>query len=162
MVAGHTDQYEGDYVKALSKLLRKANDVAQGDVDEVDELKGRFEDVASDPVLDTSKAIISSKKYLEFTKLMLNGMETLKQARLKAEPEADVKWKKQWMEYLENTSDNLEDFDSSLKRALDSIKYSKKGGLKEEEDFIDKVNRVRSGGSIKAYFRPNESTVKQQ
>ena len=155
MVAGHTDQYEGDYVKALSKLLRKANDVAQGDVDEVDELKGRFEDVASDPVLDTSKAIISSKKYLEFTKLMLNGMETLKQARLKAEPEADVKWKKQWMEYLENTSDNLEDFDSSLKRALDSIKYSKKGGLKEEEDFIDKVNRVRSGGSIKAYFRPS-------
>ena len=84
MIAGHTDQYEGDYVKALSKLLRKANDVAQGDVDEVDELKGRFEDVASDPVLDTSKAIISSKKYLEFTKLMLNGMETLKQARLKS------------------------------------------------------------------------------
>ena len=145
MVAGHTDQYEGDYVKALSKLLRKANDVAQGDVDEVDELKGRFEDVASDPVLDTSKAIISSKKYLEFTKLMLNGMETLKQARLKAEPEADVKWKKQWMEYLENTSDNLEDFDSSLKRALDSIKYSKRGKVKE----------VKQDRSIKAYFRPS-------
>ena len=162
MVAGHTDQYEGDYVKALSKLLRKANDVAQGDVDEVDELKGRFEDVASDPVLDTSKAIISSKKYLEFTKLMLNGMETLKQARLKSEPEADIKWKKQWMEYLENTSDNLEDFDSSLKRALDSIKISKKGKVKEvsfdsdtEADVIGKVNRVRSGGSIKAYFRPS-------
>ena len=34
---------------------------------------------------------------------MLNGMETLKQARLKAEPEADVKWKKQWMEYPEKT-----------------------------------------------------------
>ena len=162
MVDGHTDQYEGDYAKALSKLLRKANDVAQGDVDEVDELKGRFEDVASDPVLDTSKAIISSKKYLEFTKLMLNGMETLKQARLKSEPEADIKWKKQWMEYLENTSDNLEDFDSSLKRALDSIKISKKGKVKEvsfdsdtEADVIDKVNRVRSGGSIKAYFRPS-------
>ena len=43
-------QYEGDYVKALSELLRKANDVAQGDVDEVDELKGRFEDVAHDPL----------------------------------------------------------------------------------------------------------------
>ena len=162
MVAGHTDQYEGDYVKALSKLLRKANDVAQGDVDEVDELKGRFEDVASDPVLDTSKAIISSKKYLEFTKLMLNGMETLKQARLKSLPEADVKWKKQWMEYLENTSDNLEDFDSSLKRALDSIKIPKKGKVKEvsfdsdtEADVIGKVNRARSGRSIKAYFRPS-------
>ena len=145
MIAGHTDQYEGDYAKALSKLLNKANDVAQGDVEEVDELKGRFEDVASDPVLDTTKAIISSKKYLEFTKLMLNGMETLKKARLSSEPEADVKWKKQWMKYLENTSDNLEDFDSSLKRALDSIKYSKKGGLKE----------VKSDGSIKAYFRPS-------
>ena len=162
MVAGHTDQYEGDYVKALSKLLRKANDVAQGDVDEVDELKGRFEDVASDPVLDTSKAIISSKKYLEFTKLMLNGMETLKQARLKSLPEADVKWKKQWMEYLENTSDNLEDFDSSLKRALDSIKIPKKGKVKEvsfdsdtEADVIGKVNRARSDRSIKAYFRPS-------
>ena len=162
MVAGHTDQYEGDYVKALSKLLRKANDVAQGDVDEVDELKGRFEDVASDPVLDTAKAIISSKKYLEFTKLMLNGMETLKQARLKSLPEADVKWKKQWMEYLENTSDNLEDFDSSLKRALDSIKISKKGKVKEvsfdsdtEADVIGKVNRARSDRSIKAYFRPS-------
>ena len=162
MVAGHTDQYEGDYVKALSKLLRKANDVAQGDVDEVDELKGRFEDVASDPVLDTAKAIISSKKYLEFTKLMLNGMETLKQARLKSLPEADVKWKKQWMEYLENTSDNLEDFDSSLKRALDSIKIPKKGKVKEvsfdsdtEADVIGKVNRARSDRSIKAYFRPS-------
>ena len=162
MVAGHTDQYEGDYVKALSKLLRKANDVAQGDVDEVDELKGRFEDVASDPVLDTSKAIISSKKYLEFTKLMLNGMETLKQARLKSQPEADIKWKKQWMEYIENTSDNLEDFDSSLKRALDSIKYSKRGKVKEvsfdndtQADVIGKVNRARSGRSIKAYFRPS-------
>ena len=145
MIAGHTDQYEGDYVKALSKLLRKANDVAQGDVEEVDELKGRFEDVASDPVLDTSKAIISSKKYLEFTKLMLNGMETLKKARLNSEPEADVKWKKQWMKYLDNTSDNLEDFDSSLKRALDSIKYSKRGDVKE----------VKQDGSIKAYFRPS-------
>ena len=145
MIAGHTDQYEGDYVKALSKLLRKANDVAQGDVEEVDELKGRFEDVASDPVLDTSKAIISSKKYLEFTKLMLNGMETLKKARLSSEPEADIKWKKQWIRYLENTSDNLEDFDSSLKRALDSIKYSKRGDVKE----------VKQDGSIKAYFRPS-------
>ena len=145
MIAGHTDQYEGDYVKALSKLLRKANDVAQGDVEEVDELKGRFEDVASDPVLDTTKAIISSKKYLEFTKLMLNGMETLKKARLSSEPEADIKWKKQWIRYLENTSDNLEDFDSSLKRALDSIKYSKRGDVKE----------VKQDGSIKAYFRPS-------
>ena len=145
MIAGHTDQYEGDYVKALSKLLRKANDVAQGDVEEVDELKGRFEDVASDPVLDTSKAIISSKKYLEFTKLMLNGMETLKKARLSSEPEADIKWKKQWIRYLENTSDNLEDFDSSLKRALDSIKYTKRGKVKE----------VKSDRSIKAYFRPS-------
>ena len=143
MIAGHTDQYEGDYVKALSKLLRKANDVAQGDVEEVDELKGRFEDVASDPVLDTSKAIISSKKYLEFTKLMLNGMETLKKARLSSEPEADIKWKKQWIRYLENTSDNLEDFDSSLKRALDSIKYSKRGDVKE----------VKQDGSITANFR---------
>ena len=51
MIAGYTDLYEGDYVKAF-KLLRKANDVAQGDVDEVDEPKGRFEDVV---VLDTSQ-----------------------------------------------------------------------------------------------------------
>ena len=76
------------------------------------------------------------------------------------------------MEYLENTSDNLEDFDSSLKRALDSIKYSKKGGLKEvsfdsdtEADVIDKVNRARSGRSIKAYsdhslINPSKKLVK--
>lgn len=145
MVAGHTDQYEGDYVKALSKLLRKATDVAQGDEQEVGELKGRYEDVASDPVLDTSKAIISSKKYLEFTKLMLRGMETLKQARLKSEPEADVKWKKQWMEYLEGTGSSLDEYDSSLRRALDKIKYSKRGGVKEAEK--------RDG--LKAYLRPS-------
>ena len=76
---------------------------------------------------------------------MLNGMETLKKARLSSEPEADIKWKKQWIRYLENTSDNLEDFDSSLKRALDSIKYSKRGDVKE----------VKQDNSIKAYFRPS-------
>ena len=145
MVAGHTDQYEGDYVKALSKLLRKANDVAQGDIEEVDELKGRFEDVASDPILDTTKAMISSKQYLDFSRKMLHSMEKLKQARQSSDPKADVKWKKQWMEYVDNTSANLEDFDSSLKRALDSIKYSKKGKVKE----------VKQERSIKAYFQPS-------
>ena len=151
MVAGHTDQYEGDYVKALSKLLRKANDVAQGDVEEVDELKGRFEDVASDPILDTTKAMISSKQYLDFSRKMLHSMEKLKQARQSLDPKADIKWKKQWMEFVDNTSASLDDYDSSLKRALDSIKYSKKGKVKED----DKVNRARSGRSIKAYFQPS-------
>ena len=157
MIAGHTDQYEGDYVKALSKLLRKANDVAQGDVEEVDELKGRFEDVASDPILDITKAMISSKKYLDFSRKMLHSMEKLKQARQSLEPKADIKWKKQWMEFIENTNASLDDYDSSLKRALNSIKYSKRGKVKEEDDIIDKVNRARSGRSIKAYFQPSTS-----
>ena len=161
MVAGHTDQYQGDYVKALSRLLRKASDISQGDVEEVENLKGQYSDVSADPLLDTSKAMISSRKYLEFTKLMLGAMEGLQRATDSLDPKADIKWKKQWMEYLENTSDNLEDFDSSLKRKLDSIKISKKGKVKEvsfdsdtEADVIGKVNRARSGRSIKAYFRP--------
>ena len=41
-----------------------------------------------------SKSNNKFQKYLEFTKLMLNGMETLKQARLKAEPKADVQMEK--------------------------------------------------------------------
>ena len=88
---------------------------------------------------------------------MLNGMETLKQARLKSNLKQTSKWKKQWMEYLKILSDNLEDFHSSLKRALDSIKYSKKVDLKkpliviQKQTLSDKVNRARSGRSIKAY-----------
>ena len=44
MIAGHTDQYQGDYVKALSRLLRKASDISQGDVEEVENLKGQYSD----------------------------------------------------------------------------------------------------------------------
>ena len=84
--------------------------------------------------------MISSRKYLEFTKLMLGAMEGLQRATDSLDPKADIKWKKQWMEYLENTSDSLEDFDSSLKRKLDKIKYSKRGKVKEE-GFYDKVNQ---------------------
>ena len=154
MVAGHTDQYEKDYAKALSKLLRKASELSKGDIDDVENMKDQYSDVASDPLLDTSKAMISSRKYLDFTEKMLRGMEEIKKATEYLDPKSDIKWKKQWMEYLENTSDSLDDFDSSLKRALDKIKVSKRGKVKED-DIIDKVNQARSGRSIKAYFRPS-------
>tara|TARA_A100001015_G_scaffold87516_1_gene97361 strand:+ start:19563 stop:26594 length:7032 start_codon:yes stop_codon:yes gene_type:complete len=145
MIAGHTNQYEGDYVKALSRLLNKASEVAAGDESEVEDLKGRYEDIASDPVLDSTKAIISSNKYLDFTKQMLRAMEQLKLAKTYLDPEADLKWKKQWMKYVNNTDASLDDFDSSLKRDLDSIKGEK---IKEEE-------KSENDRSIKAYFKPD-------
>ena len=67
-------------------------------------------------------------------------------------PERNKKWRKSWLEYIKNTNDGLENYDSSLRRSLAKVEAM---DLKEEdEDFIDKVNRVRSGGSIKAYMRP--------
>ena len=69
--------------------------------------------------------MISSRKYLEFTKLMLSAMEGLQKATDSLDPKADIKWKKQWMEYLENTSDNLED-SSSLKKKIRQNKIFKK------------------------------------
>jgi len=146
MIAGHTDQYQGDYVKALSKLLRKASDLSKADAEEVENMKDQYADVSADPLLDTSKAIVSSKKYLEFTQKMLSGMEDIKKATEYLDPKADVKWKKQWMEFIENTNESLDDFDSSLKRKLDKIKYSKRGGVKEDKD--------EDSRSIKGYFRP--------
>ena len=40
----------------------------------------------ADPLLDTSKAMISSRKYLEFTKLMLGAMEGLQRATDSLDP----------------------------------------------------------------------------
>ena len=68
MIAGHTDQYQGDYVKALSRLLNKMNEVTDRDKEEVENLKSSAEDYAGHPILDSHKAIASAKKYLEIAK----------------------------------------------------------------------------------------------
>ena len=46
--------------------------------------------------------------------------------------------KKQWLEYIKNTNDGLENYDSSLRRSLAKVEAM---DLKEEdEDIIHKVN----------------------
>jgi len=141
MIAGHTDQYEGDYAKALSRLLNKMNDVSSRDEEEVENLKSSSEDFAGHPILDTHKAIASSKNYLEFVQIMLNAMKDLNSSTKFLEPDADKEWKAKWTEYLDNTSDNLEDFDSSLKRSLNKI----------TENINEAPNKPEP---IKAYLRP--------
>ena len=150
MIAGHTDEYDKEYARALYRLLNKATKLQSRDVEEVENLKTRFDDISGHPIVDTSKAIISSDRYLDFTSMLLTSMDTLKDAVDMETPERNEKWRKSWLEYIKNTNDSLDNYDSSLRRSLNDVKSK----LKEEEDIIDKVNRVRSGGSIKAYFRP--------
>ena len=140
MIAGHTDQYEGDYVKALSRLLNKMNEVSTRDEEEVENMKSSAEDYAGHPILDSHKAIASSHNYLEFVQTMLASMALLNDAKKYLEPDADKKWKAKWTEYLDNTSDNLEDFDSSLRKSLNKI--------------TENINEVKNERSIKAYMRP--------
>ena len=140
MIAGHTDQYEGDYVKALSRLLNKMNEVSTRDEEEVENLKSSAEDYAGHPILDSHKAISSAKNYLDFVSTMLASMALLNDAKKYLEPDADKKWKAKWTEYLDNTSDDLEDFDSSLRRSLNKI--------------TENINEVKTERSIKAYVRP--------
>ena len=140
MIAGHTDQYEGDYVKALSRLLNKMNDISARDEEEVESMKSSAEDYAGHPILDTHKAIASSKHYLDFVQTMIASMALLNDAKKYLEPDADKEWKAKWTEYLDNTSDNLEDFDSSLRKSLNKI--------------TENINEVKTERSIKAYVRP--------
>jgi hypothetical protein len=141
MIAGHTDQYQGDYIKALSRLLNKMNEVSTRDKEEVENLKSSAEDYAGHPILDSHKAIASAKNYLDFVEKMLDSMKTLNDAKRYLEPDADKKWKAKWTEYLENTADDLEDFDSSLRKSLNKI--------------TENINEVKTGETIKAYMRPD-------
>ena len=152
MIAGHSDEYDKEYARALFRLLNKATQLQSKDVEEVENLKTRFDDISGHPIVDTSKAIISSDRYLDFVQMLLTSMDTLKDAVDMNTPERNKKWRKSWLEYIKNTNDGLENYDSSLRRSLAKVEAM---DLKEEdEDIIDKVNRVRSGGSIKAYMRP--------
>jgi hypothetical protein len=140
MIAGHTDQYQDDYVKALSRLLNKMNEVSTRDKEEVENLKSSAEDYAGHPILDSHKAIASSNNYLDFVSKMLDSMKTLNNAKRYLEPDADKKWKARWTEYLEHTSDELEDFDSSLRKSLNKI--------------TENINEVKNERSWNAYMRP--------
>ena len=142
MIAGHTDQYQGDYVKALSRLLNKMNEVTTQDKEEVENLKSSAEDYAGHPILDSHKAIASSNNYLDFVSKMLDSMKTLNNAKRYLEPDADKKWKARWTEYLEHTSDELEDFDSTLRKSLNAI--------------TENINEAPKAGNepIRGYARP--------
>ena len=143
MIAGHTDQYQGDYIKALLRLMNNMDKIATSDEEEVENLKSQHSDYAGHPILDTHKAIISAKNYLDFTQKMLNAMEDLHKASLYLDPKADKKWKKEWVDFLKGTGSNLDDYDSKIRKALDKIPGKK---ITEDKDRDDR--------SIKAYMQP--------
>ena len=143
MIAGHTDQYQGDYVKALLRLMNNMDKIATSDEEEVENLKNQHSDYAGHPILDTHKAIVGAKHYLDFTQKMLNSMEDLHKASLYLDPKADKKWKKEWVDYLKGTGGNLDDYDSKIRKALDKIPGKK---ITEDKD--------REDQSIRGYMQP--------
>ena len=146
MIAGYTDEYNGDYVKALSRLLNKAKQLQSRDVEEVESLKQRYDDVAGHPILDTHKAIVGSKNYLEFTKTMLSAMEDISQSKKDLEPATNKAWANSWKEFIENTSATMSEFDPSLRTAVESYGVTINEGLQEAP--------VKQERSIKAYMKP--------
>ena len=59
MIAGHSDEYDKEYARALFRLLNKATQLCcTKDVEEVENLKTRFDDISGQSLLTHQKQLL--------------------------------------------------------------------------------------------------------
>ena len=58
MIAGHSDEYDKEYARALFRLLNKATQLQSKDVEEVENLKTRFDDISVNSLLTHQKQLL--------------------------------------------------------------------------------------------------------
>tara|TARA_B100001093_G_scaffold442315_1_gene443965 strand:+ start:11 stop:5086 length:5076 start_codon:yes stop_codon:yes gene_type:complete len=96
MKAGYDeDAFRPDYVKAVSRLLRKSQ--------EIDPNKLKDLEVHNHPVIDSAKEIVGKKDYFDVINFLSNSVECFNNFEKLSEPDADKKWKQSIKDYKKGT-----------------------------------------------------------
>ena len=96
MKAGYDpDAYKQDYVRAISKLLRKAS--------EIDPKRLRELEIHNHPVIDAAKEIVGKKDYFEILNALSNSVDYFHRYQNHIEPDADKNWKQSVIDFKKNT-----------------------------------------------------------
>ena len=97
MKAGYDkDAYRKDYVKAVSRLLRKSQEV------DPKKLKD-YEGTVDHPVIDQAKEIVGKKDYFEVIRLLGTSVDYLQSHNELSKPNADKEWKQSIKDYKKGT-----------------------------------------------------------
>ena len=96
MKAGYEeDAFRKDYIKAVSRLLRKSKEVDPKTASEFDEINA--------PIIDSAKELVSKKDYFDVLKSLEISLRHLQEYETLSEPDADKKWKKSVEDYKKGT-----------------------------------------------------------
>ena len=101
MKAGYEeDAFRTDYVKAVSRLLRKSQ--------EIDPKKLKDLEVVNHEVIDAAKGIVGKKDYFDVIKLLGSSVEYLQNYEKLSSPDADKEWKQSIKDYEKGTGSKVE------------------------------------------------------
>ena len=120
MKAGYDkDAYRSDYVKAVSRLLRKSQ--------EIDPKKLKDLEVVNHEVIDAAKGIVGKKDYFDVINFLSNSVESLRYYEELSKPGADKEWLKSVKEYEKNTGTKFDIKEAEITGyiAPDNIRPSK-------------------------------------
>ena len=96
MKAGYEpDAFRQDYIKAVSRLLRKSKEVDPKTAKEFDEINA--------PIIDSAKELVSKKDYFDVLKSLEISLRHLQEYETLSEPDADKKWKKSVEDFKKGT-----------------------------------------------------------
>ena len=96
MKAGYEpDAFRQDYIKAVSRLLRKSKEVDPKTAKEFDEINA--------PIIDSAKELVSKKEYFDVLKSLEISLRNFQQYEEALDPEADKKWKQSVKDYEKGT-----------------------------------------------------------
>ena len=100
--AAYNEQaYQGDYVKALFRLI---NNVGKISADDEERVKGNIEH----PAINVLKDLFAKQNYVKYMHKLTGAFEDLKSYKEASEPDADKKWKQSIADYEKATGDKVE------------------------------------------------------
>ena len=101
MKAGYEpDAFRQDYIKAVSRLLRKSKEVDPKTASEFDEI--------SAPIVDSAKELVSKKEYFDVLKSLEISLRNLQQYEELSKPDADKKWKQSVNDFEKGTGSKMD------------------------------------------------------
>jgi len=101
MKAGYEeDAFRKDYIKAVSRLLRKSKEVDPKTAKEFDEINA--------PIVDSAKELVSKKEYFDVLKSLEISLRNLQQYEELSKPDADKKWKQSVKDFEKGTGSKMD------------------------------------------------------
>ena len=96
MKAGYDDDaFRKEYIKAVSRVLRKSKEIDPKTAKEFDEINS--------PVVDSAKEIVGKRDYFDVLKALESSLRYFSQYEDAIDPEADKKWKQSVEDYEKGT-----------------------------------------------------------